>query len=351
MSLLRIRALLESTFAEEPALPTRVEGVQFLQRGLVDTYLVQAGGEPFVAQLATDGMGALLRLRRNLELLSALAGPQVPSLLAWREGAYDERRWALLVSTHVPGQELSPSTFNRPTWESLCALLEEVHRVRTLPVASSTGEAVLVDLSSGAPALAEVGEQLRLHLPEAGWPVSKADVYRQLDEMANFVDRHSVAFDVPPRLVHGDLSRSNIRVSGSDAGLVDWADAEFGDYGWDLGALKFALDSVAPRASPQLLQELGRRYRRHFGDESLEIRLRLYLALPGLVHGLAYAKQAVTFGATRAMRVRACLKHSQAQWRTPLKLDGVTPGAPAAATDHSWFRLPPGMRRAGSVLR
>lgn len=349
MFLLRTRDLIETTFADEPALPARLDRIQFLQRRLVDTYLVEAGSQRFVVQLAGDGTSALLRLRRNLELLSPLAGPQLPRLLAWREGAADEeKRWALLVSSYVAGDELSPSTLRRQTWESLCALLEEVH---TVAVAAPMRDRVLVDLSSGAAALVEVGEQLRLLLADGRWPVPASDIRRQLEEMEDFVDRHAAAFDVPPHLVHGDLSRSNIRISGAVAGLVDWADAELGDYGFDLGALKFALDSVAPRSSPQLIQELGRRYRRRFGDETLETRLRLYLALPGLVQGLTYAMEPATFGAIKAMRVRACLLHSQAQWRTPLKLDGMKPGAPAAATDHSWLRLPRGVRRAGSMLR
>jgi aminoglycoside phosphotransferase (APT) family kinase protein len=348
MPLLNVRDLLEATFTEEPRLPAPIDDVQFVSRHLVDTYIVDAGGERLVAQVARGGISPLLRLKRNLGDASRLKrGRQLPAVLAWRQGG-DEGLdpWALIVTSYVPGEELKPSTLSQESWASLCGLLESLH---SMPANRSDGNR-LTRAADGPAAFNDVAQQLETYLPAMGWPVRSIGVRRQLREITTFLGRNAAAFELRPCFIHGDLSRANIRISGGVAGLVDWADAGGGDYAFDLGCLKFALDSVVPRSSPRMIQELARRYRSSFGDENLEMRLTFYLAFTGLVHALVYAMSPATFNLTRAMRVRACLLHSQAQWRSPLQLDGVRPGAPAAVTDHSWFRLSAVNPRAGSQL-
>jgi aminoglycoside phosphotransferase (APT) family kinase protein len=348
MSMLSVHSLLEATFAEVSVLPATVQDVRFLQRGLFDTYLVEAAGERFVAQLSRDGAGSLVRLKRNLGTLRRLERThQLPALLAWRQGDETELEpWAMAVTSYIPGDELSPSTLDRESWRSLCELLEAVHR---LPAEDHLGRR-LARASDGPAAFGDVARELEKQVPKMGWPVSAVDIRPELRDINRFLDSHGPAFEIAPRFIHGDLSRANIRISSRVAGLVDWADGGYGDYAYDLGCLKFALDSVAPRSSPKLIQELARRYRRSFDDESLELRLTFYLAFTGLARALAYAMAPATFSFTRAMRVRACLLHSLAQWRSPLRLDGPRPGAPAAVTDHSWFRLSAAIPRAGSQL-
>jgi aminoglycoside phosphotransferase (APT) family kinase protein len=349
MSMLSIHSLLESTFGEESALPATIHDVHFLQRGLFDTYAVEAAGERFVAQLSRDGTGSLIRLKRNLGTLRRLERThQLPALLAWRQGDdTDLEPWAMAITSYIPGDELRPSTLNRESWTSLCELMEAVHR---LP-AEDHRRHRLTRASDGPAAWEDVARELAKQIPKMGWPASAIDIRPELRDIDRFLDSHGPAFEIAPRFIHGDLSRANIRMSNGVAGLVDWADGGYGDYAYDLGCLKFALDSVAPRSSPKLIQELARRYRRSFADESLELRLTFYLAFTGLVRALAYAMAPATFSFTRAMRVRACLLHSLAQWRSPLRLDGQRTGAPAAVTDHSWLRLSAAIPRAGSQLR
>jgi aminoglycoside phosphotransferase (APT) family kinase protein len=349
MSMLSIHSLLEATFAEESALPATIHDVHFLQRGLFDTYAVEAAEERFVAQLSRDSTGSLFRLKRNLGTLRQLERThQLPALLAWRQGDDTELEpWAMAVTAYVPGDELSPSTLNRESWTSLCELLEAVHR---LPAQHQKGRR-LARASDGPGAWDDVGRELQKQVPKMGWPASGVDIRSEVAEITRFLDSHGDAFEIAPGFIHGDLSRANIRISNSVAGLVDWADGGCGDYAYDLGCLKFALDSIAPRSSPKLIQELARHYRQSFDDESLELRLTFYLAFTGLAHARAYAMAPATFSFTRAMRVRACLMHSLAQWRSPLQLDGPRTGAPATVTDHSWFRLSAAIPRAGSQLR
>jgi hypothetical protein len=72
--------------------------------------------------------------------------------------------------------------------------------------------------------------------------------------------------------------------------------------------------------------------------------MRFFLALPGLVHAYEYAGQTALFPAARAWRVRTCYLHSEAQWRSPLRLDGGAVGAPATRTPHWPDEMPAQLR-------
>ena len=161
--------------------------------------------------------------------------------------------------------------------------------------------------------------------------------------MANYVTEHSADFRVPPRLIHGDLNRSNVLVQGGRIGLIDWYDLGAGDYAFDLAMLKFMMDSVAPRLSSELLRRQVRDYSQRFDDPSLEMRMRFFLALPGLVHAFWYASRSSLFPAARAWRVRTCYLHSESQWRSPLRLHPAG-GAPAVPTEHWALRFPQPVR-------
>src|SRR5207245_1783051 len=77
----------------------------------------------------------------------------------------------------------------------------------------------------------------------------------------------------------------------------------------------------------------ARDYRERFHDGSLEIRMRFFLALAGLVRAFHCADDSAAFRPGRAWRVRTCYLHSETQWRRPLKLDGGEAGAPAVRTE------------------
>jgi hypothetical protein len=122
--------------------------------------------------------------------------------------------------------------------------------------------------------------------------------------------------------------------------VIDWSDLAAGDYAWDLAALKFTMDSVVPRASAELVRGLAREYRRDFDDDSLEIRLRFFLALCGLLSAFWYTNESALFPAARAWRVRTCYLHSEAQWNTPLRLDDTDSVPPVIRTEHWALRIP-----------
>jgi len=151
--------------------------------------------------------------------------------------------------------------------------------------------------------------------------------------MSVYLADHSAEFQLPTRLIHGDLHRSNIVSTGSSIGLLDWGDLAAGDYAFDLGALKFVLDAVAPRKSTQFIRAWALAYRDRFQDSTLEVRMRFFLALAGLVRAFNCADDSAAFRPSRAWRARACYLHSEAQWRSPLRFEGPVAGAPVARTE------------------
>src|SRR5207245_11279405 len=134
-------------------------------------------------------------------------------------------------------------------------------------------------------------------------------------------------------LNHGDPHRSHVGGSGLEIGLARRGDLAGGDYAYDLASLKFVLDSVIPRSSVEFLRNQARRYRDQFKDDTLEVRLRYFFTLAGLVRAIHCADDTAAFGPGRAWRVRACYLHSESQWSRPLRLDGTGIGAPVAKTE------------------
>jgi aminoglycoside phosphotransferase (APT) family kinase protein len=336
---LRVRHLLESVFSDASELPSPITGIELIQSWHVDTYRVQAGGQTFIAQLTLYDAPGLARSSRKMRRVLELSEHAVPQPLAWRASDPGESpRWALLVTSFIRGEELSAHTFSRTAWLDLCSLLLRLHASteRAAEKKLQVADGAVADLRH-ANGFDELSEQLKRQLGAPGQRIGAAWLHQQLREMSRFVDQRASAFSSPKSLIHGDLVRSNIRVSGTKVALVDWADSGVGDPAYDLATVKFALDSVVPRQSSRLIQELARQYRDRLGDESIEARLRFYMPLPGLNIALAYWTRAATFPIARDLRVRACLLHSRAQWRRPLQLDG-DPGVHPVMTDQGWLR-------------
>ena len=339
MRALRVRLLLESVFSDASELPSPITGIELIQSWHVDTYRVQAGGQTFVAQLTLYDAPGLARSFRNMLQVLELGGHAVPQPLAWRESDPEESpRWALLVTSFIRGEELSARTFSGPAWQNLCSLMLRLHGSTQRPQEENleASESAVADLRD-ANGFDELSEQLQRQLAGPGQRIRAEWLDQQLHEMSHFVDQRAEAFSNRKSLIHGDLVRSNFRVSGAKVALVDWADSGWGDPAYDLATVKFALDSVVPRESSGLIQELARQYRDRLGDETIEARLQFYMPLRGLTVALAYSTRAATFPIMRDMRVRACLLHSRAQWRRPLRLEG-DPGLPPLMTDHGWPR-------------
>src|SRR5207302_1302672 len=184
-----------------------------------------------------------------------------------------EQGWAVLVMSEIPGVELSPRSFSVAAWSSLCDLLRRIHSIpANYPPASAISRRI-----DEPTAFADFAETFRLHL--AGLPLASERVRAHVETLTDFIVNHAREFSRPPRLIHGDINRENVRIDGATAGLIDWADLGPGDYAFDLATLKFALDSVAPSVSAKLLRDLAIEYRRNFNDDSLELRLKFYLAL------------------------------------------------------------------------
>jgi aminoglycoside phosphotransferase len=319
-------SLLGQIFDEEQALPSHVESIELLAREHGDIYRVRAGGAAFIAHVSLRGTQYLQRLRENLGRVAALNDERIPRVAAWSQSE-SGKAWAVLVCPEIPGDELSHTNAAAPALESLADLLLKLHSLDA-PVERHDGVTYTPDDSAG---FAAFSETLLSRL--ADLPIAPDRVRRHLAEMAAYLEANANAFRISARLIHGDLHRSNIVVSGSQIGLLDWGDLVGGDYAYDLASLKFVLDSVIPRSSVEFICNQARRYRDQFKDDTLEVRLRYFLSLAGLVRAIHCADDTAAFGPGRAWRVRACYLHSEAQWRKPLRLDGQEMGAPAVKTE------------------
>jgi aminoglycoside phosphotransferase (APT) family kinase protein len=281
----------------------------------------------------------LLHLRDNLRFLEALDEDRIPRVAAWRDSGPRGlgQEWAMMVCREIPGAELAPRTFSPGLWADLSRLLLRVHSLSADAEGIPAGPRI-----DHAAAFADFAECLLLRLEDL--PLKPRRVREHLAAMADYVSAHAERFAVTSRAIHGELNRANLLADGDRAGIIDWMEMAGGDYLYDLATLKFAMDSVAPRLSAELLREQAHTYRARFADETLELRMRFFLALPGLVHAFEYAGQTALFPAARAWRVRTCYLHSEAQWRSPLRLDLASAGAPAVRTAHWPDEMPAQVR-------
>ncbi len=325
MRIINVAAILGDLLESELGLTGPLEQIRFIHHGHCDVYRISGGGQGFIAHVSRHCSDYLNRLRQNLLRVAALGEDRIPRVVAWRESPDDG--WAVLVCREIPGDELNRATATTAVLNSLADLLFELH---SLPVSGDkTNSGIFsVDDPRGFPGFAEM-----FLARIADLPIRPARAKRHLDEMAAYLEEHADHFHVTPRPIHADLHRSNIVVCGSRVGLLDWGDLSAGDYAFDLATLKFVLDALVPNQSPEFIRQRANFYRDRLQDGSLETRLRYFLALAGLVRAFHCATDTSAFGPGRAWRVRACYLHSEAQWRSPLRLDGPDLGAPAVITE------------------
>lgn len=330
MRLINARRLLESSSCPE----LHVRGIEFVQRHHTEVYRVRTTDATYILHVTAQSTELMRRVHGNLRRLEVLQDNRIPRVVRWWDGgetAAGGQQWAALLMTEIPGTELSSSTVGDRVWNDICEVLRAVHG---LPAEEwPPGAQLRIDDASAFPDFAE-----SLLSRVAPLAVGRDRLRRHLSAMSEYISKHSESFRISSRLIHGDVSRGNIMVNGGAAGLIDWEDLAPGDYAYDLAMLKFAMDSVAPRVSGRLLREQAREYRARFADDSLETRMRFFLALPGLLKAFCYAGEESTFQIARAWRVKMCYLHSESQWASWLRLDGPEVGAAAAPTDH-WHPL------------
>jgi Ser/Thr protein kinase RdoA (MazF antagonist) len=326
---LDFRSVLDAMFAEELAPYGAIHTVDFIQRNHTDVYRVRAERGTLIAHATSDGKSYLKQVRANLDVLASLQDRRIPRVLAWQAatGGLPGRDWAVLVYAEIPGDKVSRRNFSTAVWEGLAECLARVHAL------DGEGQPATGPVANGHDPSNFAAFAATLLLRMGDLPIGQGRVREHLDQMAEFLEGHPSEFHVQPRIIHGDLDRKNIVASRHGMGILDWADLGSGDYAFDLSMLKFMLDSVTPGSGATLIREQARAYRDRFKDDSLELRLRFFLALAGLVHAFHACDDMDSFKPARAWRVRTSYLHSEAQWRSPLKLDGAATGAPAVRTE------------------
>jgi aminoglycoside phosphotransferase (APT) family kinase protein len=346
MRVIEVHPLLEAVFDEEAELPSRIDSIEQIRWDHCDVYRIKSEAGGYIAHVTAESSEQLRRTRDNLDRLRPFALAGIPRALAWRDSkgaAGPGREWAILVSTEIAGAELSRHNFNRFVWADLKELLRQIH---VMPVQGFESPRTSLPVHEPA-AFAGVAEALQGLFGLLRVPLKAGRVRRHLEDMSEYLERNAAGFRVPQAAIHGDLNPSNIVSNGRRAGIVDWAELELGDYAYDLATLKFSLDSIAPKISSELLREQAIEYGAGFDDHTLELRLRFFMALPGLITALSLPSHR---SAARAWRARTCFLHSEAQWRQPLRLAGLSVGAPAAPTGHYPWAVRDPLRGLAHVL-
>jgi aminoglycoside phosphotransferase (APT) family kinase protein len=223
--------------------------------------------------------------------------------------------WAALVYEELKGKALNAANFSAEAWTGLADLLERVHELEGETELSTAP----VFRHGEASAFSAFSEALLLRIDDL--PLRAERVVTQLDELAGYAAKNAASFRIEPRLIHGDLDRSNIIVGLDGVGLLDWGAMGTGDYAFDLATLRFVLDSVAPRVAQRLAAELAARYRTRFQDDALETRLRFYGPLAGLVKAYEAAGDTREDPESRARKVWARFLYAESLWRHSLRLD------------------------------
>ena len=324
MRVLNVPVVIEEICTSESAIAAPVQRLEFLGRSHADVYRVVAGGRSFIAHATPGGTEYLKRLRANLGIVAVLNDERIPREVGWRKSNAD---WAVMMCPEIAGEELNRANATDAVLRSLGELLARLHSIED---AGQQNNRFFGRVNDPA-AFDAFGESLLLRI--ADLPIRSGRVRDHLRAMSAYLAEHVAEFQVPGRLIHGDLHRSNIVSTGWSIGLLDWGDLTAGDYAFDLGTLKFVLDAVAPRKGTQYIRALAREYRQRFNDGSLEVRLRFFLALAGLVRAFNNADDRSAFRPGRAWRVRACYLHSESQWRQPLRLDVEEAGAATTRTE------------------
>jgi aminoglycoside phosphotransferase (APT) family kinase protein len=322
MHFLNIRRQLDEIVDDELGLVGSPRAFEFLHRNHTDVYRIRAGGRRFIAHASSGSKAYLRRVWGNLERLADLQDGRIPRVVAWRAsngGVLPGYEWAVLVYGELEGKALNAANFSAGAWTALGDLLRRVHQLEGETERSTAP----VHRHGEAPALSAFSQALLLRIDDLPFRVDR--VATLLDELGDYAAARAASFRIEPRLIHGDLDRTNIIVGPGAVGLVDWGAMGTGDYAFDLAMLRFVLDSVAPRLAHRLVGELAGQYRTRFSDGALETRLRFYAPLAGLVKAYEAAGDTREDPESRARQVWARFLYAESQWRVPVHLDDNAP--------------------------
>lgn len=227
-----------ASWGEEP--PRQIEA------GFPGTCAVFVVDEAAVVKFFPPMVAGDFGKERGVYRLLADRVAEMPRLLAdgvWR----DRQSWPYLVTSFVPGQawrevrDEVPGEARLAIGRALGGLLRRVHDTRPIPgygwsPVDSWRRLVITQVEAASPAL-------RAHtaLPEA--------TILAAERLLRGTNWFAVA--PRPRLLHGDLTEDHVLVGHRDGqwrmtGLLDWADAEWGDPPYDWVALYFGFCGSDP---------------------------------------------------------------------------------------------------------
>ncbi len=248
----QVIALLQEHF------PAPVEQLTGINNGqIAQTYSFTSGGQEYIVRFNQDNMGA--NFPKEAFIADRVASPRIPIPRIVHVGYFKELHYSITVK--VPGRpldQLAPAEYTQ--------LLPEI--MRTLDAIHH------IDVSNWPPGYG-VFDNNGVGLSTSWRNFLERDVFDSIyEEMSRLLD----SCPEERSLVHGNYGFSNVITHGRKiTGVLDWIDAKYGDFVYDIAWLDFWAPEVRHG-------ELFRRYyaRQGVSVPSYDERLRCYHCYIGM---------------------------------------------------------------------
>ena len=271
----QVLSLLYKHFADPSINLSEMEGGQVAQ-----TFVFTVNGQDYVLRFITNRMGATFAKEAYLQRRLDLRIPLPPII---HTGSFQEQYYA--ISHRVPGKPMIQLSWAE--YEQVVpSLIEMVDAIHHADVSGTEGYGVFNDqgggmFSSWKQFLSSVREEEEENDFYGKWHVLFQETFLER-EVFDFIYDHMLALlDACPEdrfLLHGGPGHGNVIVhAGKITGVIDWLDAQYGDFVHDIAALDLWVPEI----------RFAERFQQYYAAQGISVpayaeRLRCYECHIGL---------------------------------------------------------------------
>lgn len=277
LSVEQVTALLQEHF------PTPIDHLSIINNGqIAETYSFTSGGQAYIVRFNRDNMGA--NFPKEAFIAGRIASPRIPMPRIVHIGRFQELHYSINVK--VPGRpldQLPPAEYAQLLPEVM-QTLDAIHHIDVSNWPPHYG--VFDDHGIGLSAswrsyLASIRDEEEEWDFYGKWHTLFDTTFLERDVFDSIYREMSCLLDSCPEeryLVHGNYGYSNvITYEGSITGVLDWIDAKYGDFMYDIAWLNFWLPEI----------KHAERFRYYYDRQGIPVpaydeRLRCYLCYIGM---------------------------------------------------------------------
>ncbi len=273
----QVIALLQEHF------PTPIENLAGINNGqIAQTFSFTSGGQEYIVRFNRDNMGA--NFPKEAFIASRVASPNIPIPRIVHVGRFQELHYS--ISVKVPGRPLDqlPAAEYAQLLTEVIRTLDAIHHIDVSDWPPRYG--VFDDNGVGLSAswrsyLASISEEEEDWDFYGKWYTLFDTTFLERDVFDSIYREMSHLLDSCPEerhLVHGNYGFSNVIThEGNITGVLDWIDAKYGDFVYDIAGLDFWY----PEA------QHGELFRRYYATQGISVpaydeRLRCYHCYIGM---------------------------------------------------------------------